>query len=139
MSNRLSDSGDSAQPWTSQLKLLRRVYGAALREITNARRHTLAGDAAARAKSILRAERLILEIIAGLDPSYGEIPAQVEQLCFFCLYCLDRGGADLSAAEQVLSILADGFDEIADAVGDLERNGGLPARQTERQIVDQVI
>lgn len=131
---------EQQQSWTDQLILLNRVYQATLTEIRTARKHQKAEDTAATAKAILRAQRLILEIVAGLDPSYGTIPEQVEQLCFFCLQCLDqRTTEDLQAAEHVLTILAEGFSGIVDEVRSLEAAGQLPQREADRGLVNHVI
>lgn len=126
--------------WTDQLRLLHQVYQAVLKEIRLAREFTNHGDEAAAIKSVLRSQRLILEIVAGLNPSYGDIPDQVSQLCMFCLQCLDsRTNEDLLAAEHVLTILAEGFAEIEDEICSLEAAGQLPTRQADRSVVDHVV
>ena len=134
------------QTWTDQLKLLHRLYQATIEQIRLAdeSRHesdcVLATETVVGAKAVLRAERLILEIVAGLDPSFGEVPVQVERLCHFCLQCLEEPDEDrLRAAEGILTVLAEGFSEIFDEVQTLENTGQLPPRQMSRSLVDQIV
>ena len=122
--------------WTSQLKLLVRLYYAAINELQKAQ---LAEDTTTKAKAILRTQRMLLEILAGLDPSQGDVPAQVERLCLFCSQCLERQTPeDLKAAEQVLTQLADAFSEIVDDVQNLEAGGELPRARQEQSVVNHV-
>ncbi len=122
--------------WTAQLKLLVRLYYAAINELQKAQ---LAEDATTRAKAILRTQRMLLEILAGLDPSQGEVPAQVERLCLFCSQCLERQTTqDLEAAKQVLTQLADAFSEIVEEVQNLEAGGELPRARQEQSVVNHV-
>ena len=122
--------------WTAKLKLLVRLYHGAINEL---RKVQLAEDPTTRAKAILRTQRMVVEIVAGLDPSQGEVPAQVERLCVFCSQCLERQTPeDLKAAEHVLTVLADAFNEIVDDVQDLEAKGELPQAQQEQSVVNHV-
>lgn len=122
--------------WTAQLKLLVRLYHGAINELRKAQ---LAEDPTTKAKAILRAQRLVLEILAGLDPSHGEVPAQVERLCLFCSQCLERQTQeDLKAAEHVLTVLADAFNEIVGDVQNLESEGELPRARQEQSVVNHV-
>ena len=137
---------EDRQTWTDQLKLLHRLYQAAIDQIRLAdeSRHEsdciLATETVIGAKAVLRAERLILEIVAGLDPSFGEVPEQVERLCHFCLQCLEEPDDDrLRAAAGVLTVLAEGFSEIFDEVQTLENTGQLPSRKASRGLVDQIV
>jgi len=122
--------------WTAQLKLLVRLYYAAINELQKVQ---LAEDATTKAKAVLRTQRMLLEILAGLDPSQGEVPAQVQRLCLFCSQCLERQTSeDLKAAEQVLTQLADAFSEIVDDVQSLEAGGELPRARQEQSVVNHV-
>jgi flagellin-specific chaperone FliS len=139
-SSHLQHSVQDQNTWTDQLKLLNRVYQAALNEIRIGCEFLKADREPEAAKPILRAQRLILEIVAGLDPSFGDIPQQVEQLCYFCLQSLgERTVKDLQAAEHILTILAEGFSEIVDEISNLEAAGQLPRREAERSLVNHVV
>ncbi|MFK7819623.1 MAG: flagellar protein FliS [Planctomycetaceae bacterium] len=136
----LKDAVQDQTSWTDQLKLLNRVYQAALKEIRLGAELLAANKEVEAAKPILRAQRLILEIVAGLDPSFGDVPEQVEQLCYFCLQCLgERTVEDLQAADHILTILAEGFSEIVGEISNLEATGQLPQREAERSLVNHVV
>lgn len=130
----------AGQTWTDQLSLLNRLYGATIDTVRGAAAHIEAGDAAAVQKAALRARRLILEIVAGLDPSFGDIPEQVNRLCEFCLQQLEQPTAEtLRAVDDVLTPLAEGFLGITEEVGRLEAGSELPSRETRDSLIDQVI
>ncbi len=133
-------SKSDRQTWANQVQLLVKLYGAAIAQIQKANQHRENNETSALVRAVLRSERLILEIVAGLDPSLGEIPRNVARLCHFCLGCLDDPTEEnLGAAERVLTMLAEGFGEIMDEVRGLELSGELPPRAPETGIIDQLI
>ena len=75
-----------------------------------------------------KALRIVLEIHAGLDFSYGDVPKQVGRLCEFMQHALLTGDREnLVGVRNILATLSDAFREIRHEAIQLERVGQIPA------------
>lgn len=84
-------------------------------------------DRAAACALLLRSQRIVTELIAGLDFQYGQLPRQLYGLYTFVLRSIGLAGrADLNVAIRVLQVLREGFCGIRSEAIQLERSGAIP-------------
>ena len=125
---------------SGRIGLLIRLYRAAITTIESAAgemRSDPSGNAAA--SSLIRARRIVLEIIDGVDLQQGAIPQEVNRLCLFVLDALASGDQiQLAGACRVLTTLKEGFEGIRAEVRRLEESGELPSHEP-RSTVDTVV
>lgn len=77
--------------------------------------------------SLLRAQRIVLELYSGLDLRHGEVPDNMRKLYLFVLNCIGMGESlNVPAALEVLSIIRDGLNGIRDTANELEHRGRVP-------------
>lgn len=111
--------------WT-RVDMLLAVYDAAILALDEA----LAGpaaDAAAAPEARLKAQQLVLLLLEGIDDSAGEPAPSIRRLLLFVLDRLQsRSGDDWRDARKVLSLLRDGFQQVADEARRLEQSGAIP-------------
>ncbi|MBI4880503.1 MAG: flagellar protein FliS [Planctomycetes bacterium] len=102
----------------SPLRLVLRVFGAAISALQRARRHAEGGDRVRCRAETSRARGLVAELLGALDKEQGgEIAGQLEALYVFILTQLLGGRASpnpraLADAERILDTLREGFDAI---------------------------
>ena len=93
-------------------------------------------DHAAATPLLLRSQRIVAELAAGLDFRYGELPRNLSALYSFVLRAIARGNlANVNAALRVLRPLRDGFTGIRAEAIQLERTGAIPARELVHSVV----
>ena len=110
-----------------RIDMLLALYDAAIRNVDAAIAAASRGDADLTRKHRHKALRIVLELYAGLDLSYGEVPQRVAQLCEFMQHVLlTSESPQLASVRTVLRSLQEGFREIrAEAIA-LERAGKIP-------------
>ncbi|TVS19492.1 MAG: hypothetical protein EA424_08290 [Planctomycetaceae bacterium] len=113
--------GQTAQGWT-RIEMLLELYDAALTSIETCQDAQSHGDESLRQAESLRAQRILLAIVGGIDTGYGEIATQPALLCFHALECVRRD--DFRSAVRVLTILRDAFRAVAAEAVEWERGSG---------------
>ncbi|MCA9188462.1 MAG: flagellar export chaperone FliS [Pirellulaceae bacterium] len=112
--------------WT-RVDMLIALYDAGIRNIRQCREAMSEGNPSQTQQHRLHALRIILEIQAGLDSKYGEVPNNIARLCDFCSHALLHGDStQLATAEHVLQTVRDGFAGIRDEAAALEMEGQIP-------------
>lgn len=76
------------------------------------------------AEHLLRAEKAILAIHAGLEPDKHEVAFNIARLLHFVSTCIEK--QDFQAGIRILSNLREGFAAVAEEVNELERTGKIP-------------
>ena len=113
-----------------RVELLIRLYEATIETIREAGRHQAGGRHSDAVAAFIRAERLVLEIIGGLDVDLGPIPQDVRRLCHFAVDSLaTREPSRLESTANMFSTLKDAFEGIREQVRQLEQSGELPPNE----------
>lgn len=111
----------------TRIELLLALYDGAISRLETARDALLRQDQAAVAPALLRAQRILVELLAGLDLSYGEVPQNLHRLYTFVLRSIAAGSGDeINAGLGVLCTLREGLLEIRSEAVALERSGTIP-------------
>ena len=118
-----------AHAWT-RVDMLIALYGAGIRNVEQLIDAARDSDDALTATCRTKAVRVIVELLAGLDHSYGELPQRLTQLFEFMQHALLTGElADFRAVRDSLVTLRDGFVEIRDPAAQLEEVGAIAPMQ----------
>ena len=73
---------------------------------------------------LIRCQRIVCELYAGLDLEHGQIPQNMQQIYLFVLSRIGIGDTlDIDAAINVLMPIREAFDAIRDEASSLERTG----------------
>src|SRR5262245_40779231 len=76
---------------------------------------------------MLRAQRMVMELFAGVDLQYGDLPQRLASLYEFVLWSISQGTAThLQSAISVLKTLHEGMEGIREQAVSLERLGEVP-------------
>ena len=90
----------------TRIEVLLALYDGAISRLESARDAMARRDPSAAAPALLRAQRIVLELLAGLDLSYGEVPQNLQRLYTFVLRSIGAGSSDqLTAGLAVLHTL----------------------------------
>ena len=111
----------------ARVDMLIALFDAGIQRLRRARDAFRENDTATAKREVLRVQRIVLELIAGLDLSYGDIPANLKDLYFFILNSLVDGGMkEVETAIQILSGLQEAFEQIRLEAISLENAGEIP-------------
>lgn len=116
----------SATSW-ARIDMLLALYDATLFALEHGQAAVQSNDQAALLKYRFRSQRLISELMGGVDREQGELPGNVYRLLMFAL--MQTSGTTEEAwasAIAVISQLQTAFREIRDQAVQLERNGQIP-------------
>jgi flagellin-specific chaperone FliS len=110
--------------------MLLALYDGAIERIGQARASIGRGDLGAATPLLVRSQRIVAELLAGLDFRYGELPRHLQRLYEFVLHSISLGKTThLDAALRVLRTLREGLAGIRDEGALLERSGEIPPFQ----------
>ena len=91
------------------------------------------------AAHLLRGQRIVLELIAGLDLRYGELPKRLRDLYAYVLrLSTERHPAALAEACKLLQTIREGFEGIRAEAQELERRGEIPPPNDDTAALDAV-
>jgi flagellin-specific chaperone FliS len=123
-----------ASGWT-RIDMLLALYDGAVSRLEEAGDALSKDDAAAAAPALLRAQRIVVELLAGIDLRYGDVPQNLQRLYAFVLVSIGVGTAsEVAGALEVLRTLREGLIEVrAEAVA-LERSGAIPSADSGRTL-----
>ncbi len=112
--------------WT-RVDMLLALYASSLKYIDQAIIEAESGNVAGSMHFRTRVSKIVLELAAGVDLSYGEIPTRMAQLYDFVQANVLSGDAEqLRNARGVLVTLQEAFQGIRDEAVELEANGKIP-------------
>jgi hypothetical protein len=111
--------------WT-RVDMLIQLYAAAVETAGNGARQ-LASSRLVEGSTRTRMQRILGQLVEGLDLSQGEIPAQVQRLLLFSLDCAaSDDAAQWESMTRVLASLHEGFLGIRREAVEAERRGEIP-------------
>src|SRR4051812_19106682 len=111
----------------SRVDMLLALYNASIEDVERALEARRKGDELTTKREALHAERLVVELLSGLDLNHGAIAEQLQSLFLFVLKQLAGGSQpELESAIKILSSLRDGFAAIREEAIELERSGVIP-------------
>lgn len=117
--------------WT-RIDMLLALYDAIVDSLSSAEEAQTREDESGLTRAVLRSQRLMLGILAGINHDCHDLAGQIERLCHFAL---DRiGRRDFVSARRILSILKEAFEGILDQAHDLERTGVTPRLEEDRAL-----
>ena len=110
--------------WT-RIDMLLAAYDGTIARLEQAVEYLNNNESSTKAQPLLvRAQRIVLELYAGLDLRQGEIPANMQRLYLFVLHCISVAEIDkVESAIQILSKIREGLRSIRLEAIALERNG----------------
>jgi len=127
----------SATSWT-RIEMLLALYDASLSAVEQGHQAMRQRDEESLIKHRFRAQRLITELIAGVDTEQGEVPQNVHRLLTFCLMQIcGRAEAEWASAAATLKSLQEAFRAIRDQAVELEQAGRIP--QLAMSVPDQTL
>src|SRR5262245_12280054 len=122
----------TAAGWT-RIEVLLALYDGAIARIELAIDALARRDKSLATPLLLRTQRIVAELMAGLDLNYGDVPRNLHRLYGFVLRSLEIGtDVQLSAALEVMCTLREGLDGIRAEANALERSGAVPALDFHR-------
>ena len=107
--------------------MLLALYDGALFATQHSEQAVRQGDAAKLARDQPHAQRLITELIAGVDVEQGELAKNVHRLLMFCLMqTTGQSAEEWASAVSILRQLREAFMQIRDEATRLEHSGQIP-------------
>jgi len=113
--------------WT-RIDMLLALFDGAIGRFESAADALAREDYAAAAPHLIRAQRMVVELLAGLDMKHGELPRRLRGLYAFVLrQTTDCKPDSIRQACRILQTIREGFEGIREEARQLERNGELPS------------
>lgn len=120
--------------WT-RIEMLLALYNGAISQLNRAIESLAQGDTDAATQNRLKASRIVMEILGGVDMQYGELPANIVRLCTFVISEIGKQDREsLRSAISVLETLRQGFEDIKQEAIALEGEGKIPAIDVNRRL-----
>lgn len=117
----------SAAASLTRIDMLLKLYAAAVETADQGARQLQSNPPKVSHETRVRMQRILGQLVDGLDLSQGEIPAQVQRLLLFALQCSERDNpTEWTSTSRVLSTLRDGFSSIRPEAIAAERAGEVP-------------
>jgi flagellin-specific chaperone FliS len=117
--------------WT-RIDMLLALYDAIVDSLSSAEEAQAGDDQSRLSREMLRTQRLMLGILAGIDHDRHDLAGEIGRLCHFALDRISQ--QDLSAARRILSILKEAFEGISEQAHELERTGVTPPLEEHRSL-----
>lgn len=107
--------------------MLLALYDGAMFATQQAERAIRTGDQASLTREQPHAQRLITELMAGVDVEQGELASNVHKLLTFCLIqATGQSAEEWASAVSILTQLREAFAQIRDEAVRLEQSGQIP-------------
>lgn len=120
--------------WT-RIEMLLALYEGAIARLEEARSLLASGNAVGAAPALVRAQRIVAELLSGVDLSHGEVPSNFQRLYAFVLQAIASSEArQIDGALEVLRTLQEGLLEIRTEATQLERSGAIPPIDSGRAL-----
>ena len=111
----------------TRIDMLLALYDGTIERLEDARLALERRDSQTATPLLLRSQRIVTELIAGLDLDYGELPRNFQRLYAFVLRAIGVGRPEeLAAALRVLRLLREGLLVVRPEAAELERRGIIP-------------
>lgn len=120
-----------AMNW-SRIEMLLAAYDGTLSRLENAANLIEQDEIAKAAPLLLRAQRLVTELYAGLDLKYGAIPQNMQKIYIFVLGAIAEGDVEnIRSAVRFMGTIREALESIREEGIQLERNGQLKSVDRE--------
>ncbi len=127
MRNALKTYNDQKTVGWTRIGMLLLLYNEVIERLTKSLALIENGDTDGAVPHIVRAERIVLELLNGLNLDYGEIPQLQQRLLIHVIDCvLSREQPKIAAALRVLGTLREGFEGIVNEAVEMEGRGEIP-------------
>ncbi|MBI3464983.1 MAG: flagellar protein FliS [Planctomycetes bacterium] len=110
----------------SRIDLLLALYDGVIDRLEQARHALARGDRTAAVPLLVRSQRIVLELVAGLDFRYRELSQNLHRLYLFVSHAISGNNPNIDAALRVLNTLREGLEGIRREAIQLERSGTIP-------------
>jgi len=115
--------------------MLLAIYDGTLDRIRKADAAVQTGDLAVAESHRLAAQRLVLQLIGGIDLKYGEVSEKTRDLCLHVMQQLNEATPEAFAHSiQILETLRAGFEGIREEAIELESQGEIPAVRVDSDV-----
>jgi flagellin-specific chaperone FliS len=112
--------------WT-RIDMLLALYDGAIERLEQACAALNRGDTSSAQSALLRAQRMVMELLAGVDMKYGEVSRRFTQVYEYVLWSISEAApAQISSSLSVLKTVRDGLEQVRNEVVELERSGQIP-------------
>lgn len=123
-----------ANAWT-RIEMLLAIYDGAIDRIGKAQTAMESGDCALVEENRLAAQKLVVQLISGIDLQFGTLAAQIHNLCIHVASELNNATPkSLSHSASVLWKLREGFEGIREEAITLESTGELPGLRIDSDV-----
>lgn len=113
--------------WT-RIDLLLALYDASIEALSAGAEAARRQDEAALLKHRARVQRLMVEILDGLDPRFPETTDRIRQLALFVLSCVAGGDpGKWESSARVFTTLREGYADVREDAVQFEQQQELPA------------
>lgn len=117
----------------NRIDTLLALYDGAIERLEQAAEALSDDGSATAAPALLRAQRIVVELLGGVDLNYGELSQNLERLYIFVLLAIGSGSAgDIAGALRVMRTLREAHLEIRAEAVELERSGRVPGVESIR-------
>ncbi len=115
-----------ANGWT-RIEMLLAIYDGAIDKIGKAQAALENNENALVEEHRLAAQKLVMQLISGIDLQFGDLASQMHTLCIHVATELNHATAgSLSHCDSILRKLREGFEGIREEAIVLESNGDIP-------------
>ena len=119
----------------ARIDMLLAIYDGALDRIRKADAAGQSDEPAVAETHRLAAQRLILQLIGGIDLKYGEVSEKIRDLCLHVMQKLNEATPEAFAHSiQILETLRAGFEGIREEAIELESQGQIPAVRVDSDV-----
>ncbi len=126
MASRHAYKNTQSTPLT-RVEMLLALYDGALQKLSEVRTALAKQDRLAAEAALLRAQRIVLELYAGLNKDGSELTRNLAELYLFVLDRLTQSPTpDIDSAEQILTKLRASWQQIAPVAQEMEQRGEIP-------------
>jgi flagellin-specific chaperone FliS len=115
-----------ANAWT-RIEMLIAIYNGAIDRIDKAQAAVESDESAVVEEHRLAAQKLVMQLISGIDLQFGNLASQMHNLCIHVATELNHATPrSLSHCGNILRKLREGFEGIREEAIVLESNGDIP-------------
>ena len=123
-----------ASSWT-RIDMLLALYDGAIDRLSQARTAMEQKDYQTATSLLLRVQRIVSELIGGLDARDEQLAGNLHRLYTYVLELVTRRTPeDASAAIDLLTTLREGWESVSEEARKLERQGVIPPAESTRLV-----
>ncbi|MBW3539932.1 MAG: flagellar protein FliS [Planctomycetes bacterium] len=125
--------------WT-RIDMLLAAYDGAIARLKKAHQMLTDDNEQAARPLLIRAQRIVLELYAGLDLRHGQIPENMQRLYLYVLHAIGQLDAEsIASAVTILERIREGLKSIREEAIELERTGAVHPVDHDPKMILQAI